>query len=134
MAGGVAAIVEGGAILGVGVGAGIGGAAGAAGVIGKKNTILQSAKLLVSVKEIFLNDEHDTVYSNAVYEKYVQNIVDIEKGIAELRVRASVATGSEKKELISKIKKAQESAEVMTIAMKNLRRFMSSFEEGLANE
>lgn len=134
MAGGIIAIVGGGAILGLGVGAGVGGVTGAVGLLGKKNTILQSAKLLVSVREIFLNDEHDTVYSNSVYEKYVQNIMDIEKGLVELRLQADVANGKEKKELNSKIKKAEESVKAMKIARANLRKFISSFEEGLSND
>ncbi len=49
------------------------------GLMGKKNTILQSAKLLVAVREIFLNDEQDFAYSNSVYEQYVNNIRNIEK-------------------------------------------------------
>ena len=93
------AIVGGGAVLGLGVGAGVGGAVGAAGIIGKKDTILQSAKLMVSVREIFLNDEHDMEYSNTVYEQYVQNITDIEKGLVELRLKADVADKDEKKQL-----------------------------------
>lgn len=105
MAGGTIAIVGGGAILGLGVGAGVGGAVGAAGVLEKKNTILQSAKLMVSVREIFLNDEHDLAYSNTVYEQYVQNIMEIEKGLVELRVQLDVASGKDKKLLKSKIKK-----------------------------
>jgi len=107
-------------------------AIGGAGILGKQNTILQSAKLLVSVREIFLNDEHDVEYSDSIYEQYVQNIMDIEKGIVELRLQADVANGKEKKELQGKIKKAEESVEAMKIARKNLRKFMSSFEEGLA--
>jgi hypothetical protein len=99
MAGGTIAIVGGGAVLGIGAGLGVGGAVGAAGILGKQNTILQSAKLLVSVREIFLNDEHDVEYSNTIYEQYVQNIMDIEKGIVELRLQADVANGKEKKEL-----------------------------------
>ena len=133
MASGTMAIVGGGAILGFGVGAGVGGTVGSVGLLGKQNTVLQSAKLLVSVREIFLNDEHDTVYSNSVYEKYVQNIMDIEKGLVELKLQADVAKGKEKKELQSKIKKAQESVDAMKIARKSLRKFMSSFEEGLAH-
>lgn len=134
MAGGTIAIVGGGAVLGFGVGAGIGGAVGAVGLLGKQNTILQSAKLLVSVREIFLNDEHDTVYSNSVYEQFVQNIMDIEKGVVELKLQADVASGKEKKDLKGRIKKAEESAEAMKIARKNLRKFMSSFEIGLSQE
>ena len=131
MVGGTAAIVGGGAILGLGAGAGVGGAVGAAGLMGKKNTIMQSAKLLVSIREIFLNDEHDVEYSNSIYEKYVQNITDIEKGLVELRLKADVASGREKKELKDKIKKTEESVEAMKIARKSLLKFKTSFEEGL---
>jgi hypothetical protein len=132
MAGGTIAIVGGGAVLGIGAGLGVGGAVGAAGLFGKQNTILQSAKLLVSVREIFLNDEHDVEYSDSIYEQYVQNIMDIEKGVVELRLKADVANSKEKKELQGKIKKAEESVEAMKIARKNLMRFISSFKEGLA--
>ena len=131
MLGGTAVIVGGGAVLGIGAGLGVGGAIGAAGILGKQNTILQSAKLLVSVREIFLNDEHDVKYSNSIYEQYVKNIMDIEKGIVELRLQADVAIGKEKKELQGKIKKVEESVEAMKTARKNLRKFISSFEEGL---
>lgn len=132
MAGGTIAIVGGGAILGLGVGAGVGGAVGAAGVLGKKNTILQSAKLMVSVREIFLNDEHDLDYSNTVYEQYVQNIMEIEKGLVELRLQLDVADGKDKKLLKAKIKEAEESVEAMKIARKSMLKFQSSFETGLA--
>lgn len=132
MAGGTIAIVGGGAALGIGVGAGVGGIAGAAGLMGKKNTILQSAKLMVSVREIFLNDEHDIEYSNSILEKYVQNIAEIEKGLVELRLQADVANGKEKKTLQSEIKKAEESVEAMKIARKSMAKFISSFETGMA--
>lgn len=132
MAGGTIAIVGGGAVLGLGVGAGVGGAVGAAGLVGKKNTILQSAKLLVSVREIFLNDEHDLVYSNSIHEKYVQNIAEIEKGLVELRLQADVASSKDKRELKARIKKAEESVEAMKIARKSMVKFMSSFETGMA--
>lgn len=132
MAGGTIAIVGGGAALGIGVGAGVGGSAGAVSLLGKQNTIIQSAKLLVSIREIFLNDEHDMVYSNSIYEEYVQNIMAIEKGIVELKLQADVANGKEEKELKSKIKNAEESVKAMKKARQNLRRFISSFEEGIA--
>jgi hypothetical protein len=132
MLGGTAVIVGGGAVLGIGAGLGVGGAVGAAGLIGKQNTILQSAKLLVSVREIFLNDEHDTEYSDTIYEQYVQSIKDIENGLTELRLKADVANGKEKKELKRQIKNAEESVEAMKIARKNLLKFKSSFKDGLA--
>jgi len=131
-AGGTAAIVGGGAVLGLGVGAGVGGAVGAAGMLGKKNTIVQSAKLMVSVREIFLNDEHDLTYSDTIYEKYVQNIMNIEKGIVDLQLKADVATGKERKAIQTEIKGAKESVEAMKIARKSLLKFKSSFEIGLS--
>ena len=137
MIGGTIAIVGGGAALGLGVGAGVGGAVGASALLGKKYTIMQSAKLLVSVREIFLNDEHDLEYSNTIYEQYVKNIAQIEKELVELRLQAAVADKSDKakkeelKELKDKIKKTEESVEAMKIAMKNMHRFKSAFEIGM---
>ncbi|MGI6579709.1 MAG: hypothetical protein ACOX3H_05635 [Saccharofermentanales bacterium] len=134
MAGGTMAIVGGSVVLGLGVGAGVGGAIGAVSLLDKKNTILQSAKLLVSIREIFLNDEHDLTYSNSIYEKYVQNIIEVEKGIVELKVQADVASDKEKKELKAKIKKAEESVQAMKIARKSMIKYISSFEVGLKQE
>lgn len=131
MAGGTIAVVGGGAVLGLGVGAGVGGAVGAAGLAGKKAAILQSAKLIVSMREIFLNDEHDLTYSNHVYEEYVKNIEEIEKGLVELRLQADVASGEEKKQIKERIKKGKETVEAMKLARKSMIRFITAFEEGL---
>ena len=131
MLGGTIAIVGGGAALGIGVGAGVGGAVGSAGLLGKKNTIMQSAKLLTSVREIFLNDEHDVEFSNSVYEQYLQNITEIENGLVELRLKKDVAKGKEKKTIAESIKKAEESVEAMKVARKNMLKYNSSFAEGL---
>ena len=131
MLGGTIAIVGGGAALGLGVGAGVGGAVGAVGLMGKKNTIMQSAKLLTSIREIFLNDEHDIEFSDSVYEQYLNNIAEIEKGLVELRLKKDVATGKEKKEISEMIKKAEASVEAMKIARKSMLKYNSSFAEGL---
>ena len=131
MSGGIATIVGGGAILGLGVGAGVGSAVGAVSLMGKKNAILQSAKLMVSVREIFLNDERDIEYSNTVYEKYVQNIVDIEKGLIELQLKADVADNKQKKKLKAEIKSAEDTVKAMKIAMKSMNKFISSYEAGI---
>ena len=131
MSGGIATIVGGGAILGLGVGAGVGGTVGAVSLMGKKNTILQSAKLMVSVREIFLNDEKDIEYSNTIYEKYVQNIADIENGLIELQLKADVADNTEKKKLKAEIKSAEDSVKAMKIAMKSMNKFISSYEMGV---
>lgn len=130
MAGGTMAIVGGGAVLGLGAGVGIGGAVGASGVCGKKDTILQSAKLIVSVREIFLNDEHDIEYSNTVYEQYVQNIADIEKELVELKLKTDTADDDEKKKLKNKIKSMEETVQAMKVAMKSMKKYNSSFASG----
>lgn len=131
MLGGTITIVGGGAILGLGVGAGVGGAVGAISIMGKKATIQQSAKLMVSMKEIFLNDEHDIEYSDTVYEQYVEKIIEIEKGLVELKLEADVASKDEKKKLKLEIKNAEESVEAMKIARKSMLKYKSSFELGV---
>ncbi len=131
MLGGTIAIVGGGAALGIGVGTGVGGAVSSVGLMGKKNTILQSAKLLTSVREIFLNDEHDVEFSNSVYEQYLQNIIEIEKGLVDLRLKKDVEKGKEKKAIAENIKKAEQSIEAMKVARKSMLKYNSSFAEGL---
>ena len=134
MLGGTITIVGGGAALGISVGAGVGGAVASAGLLGKKNTIMQSAKLLTSVREIFLNDEHDVEFSNSVYEQYLKNIAEIEKGLVELRLKQDVATGKEKRAIAENIKKAEKSVEAMKVARKSMLKYNSSFAEGLKNQ
>lgn len=131
MLGGTIAIVGGGAVLGIGVGTGVGGAVSSVGLMGKKNTILQSAKLLTSVREIFLNDEHDVEFSNSVYEQYLQNIIEIEKGLVDLRLKKDVEKDKEKKAIAETIKKAEQSIEAMKVARKSMLKYNSSFAEGL---
>ena len=134
MVGGTAAIVGGGAILGLGAGAGVGGAVGAAGLMGKKATIQQSAKLMVSVREIFLNDEHNLEYSDTIYEQYVEKITEIEKGLVELKIKADVASKDEKKKLKLQIKHAEESVEAMKVARKSMLKYKNSFETGILTD
>jgi|GEM_PF-4460449 len=56
----------------------------------------------------------------------------IEKGIVELKHQKEEAQEDKKKEFQREIKRAEESVKAMKIAKRNLRKFMSSFEEGLA--
>lgn len=134
MAGGTMFIVGGGTILGVGVGAGVG--AGARGVVsyvkqmGKKNVILQSAKLIVSVREIYLNDEKDIEYADSVYKQFVNNITEIDKEILDLESKEMNASKEEKKEIKNQIKNLKESVVVMKIAIKIMNKYNSSFKAG----
>lgn len=134
MAGGVIAIVGGGTVLGLGAGASTGGAVKAASLQGKEGTIRQSAKLLVAVREVFLNDERDLAYSHTVYEQLTRQVTLTENDLVELEVRAENLEGEERKRKQEEIKRARQSLDVMKIARKSLRRFISSFETGVESE
>lgn len=108
----------------------MGGIGGMAGLLGKQIAINQSAKLLVTVREIFLNDEHDIEYSNTVYEEYIQRLTESEKGLIDLKLKADDLSDEEKNELEIEIKNAEESIKTMKIARDSLRKFISSFEIG----
>ena len=131
MAGGTMVIVGGSGILGVGVGAGAGAVVSRSSVIGKEATIEQSAKLMVSVREVFLNDEKDVDYSSQIIEQYVQNVATLEKQLVDLKLKEKVANKEEKKQLKIEIKNLEESTHAMEIAMKSMNRFKSSFELGM---
>lgn len=131
MTGGTIAIVGGGAILGLGAGAGAGGITAAVKLGGKKATILQSAKLMVSIREIFLNEEKDIEYSDTVYEQYVNNIISLEKDLVEMKVKADTATQEVKKQMKQDIKNIEESIEAMRIAMKSMNKFIGAYKVGM---
>lgn len=130
MLGGTIAIVGGGALLGGGVGISIGGAVGTAGLINKATMIQESAKLVVSVREIFLNDEQDVEYSESVYEQYENCFRKVESSITEFRIKANTASREEKKELMEKKRRAEEAAHAMEVAMKSMKKYISSFKLG----
>ncbi|WP_294241192.1 hypothetical protein [Pseudobutyrivibrio sp.] len=134
MAGGTMAIVGGSAILGAGVGAGVGGTFGARGLLTEKTAILESAKLMTAVREIFLNDEHDMEYSTAVLEQYVSRIADMEKELVDLRLKEELVDKEEKKNIKRQIKEIEDPVHAMKIAMKGMNKFNSSFEAGLLLE
>ena len=58
-----------------------------------------------------------------INEQYVQNIMEIEKGLVEFRLQLDVANGKDKKLLKAKIKEAEESVEAMKIARKSIASF-----------
>lgn len=131
MAGGTMAIVGGGVMIGMGAGAGVGMLVGASGIIGKKSAIIQSAKLIVSVREIFLNDEHDIEYSNTIYEQYVKNVSELEKALVDLEIKEeNIDDKEEKKKLKAEIKDTEETVEAMKIAMRSMKKYNTAFAAG----
>ncbi len=131
MAGGTIAIVGGGATIGLGLGTSVTGAVNAAGLVGKDQTIAECAKMLVSFKEIFMNDEKDIDFANEVCDMYTDRIAEIEKGLIDLKLKTDIANGNEKKLLQSEIKRAKEVVPIMKKTRSTMLRFKSSFEEGM---
>lgn len=129
MAGGAIAIVGGGAALGLGLGAGIGGAIDAVELTGKENSLMQAAKLLTSLREIFLYDDHDFDFANQVYNHYTDNIKEIENNLVDMRLNEDVLASKDKKELKKQIKNIEESLEVMKNARKIMYEMISEFKE-----
>ena len=134
MLGGTVAIVGGGAVLGGAVGAGVGAVISGISDIRKDTTIAQSAKLMVSIKEIFLNDEKDIIFSNSVYEEYVNNIRELEKKLVDLKLKENVVDAAEKDKMKAEIMNLEDSVHAMKIAMNSMNRFKSAFEIGLSEE
>lgn len=129
--GGTVTIVGGGAVLGLGLGSAVGGTVNSIGVLDKKNIILKTSKLLTSMNEIFLKDEHNIDFVKEVYEQYLNNITEIEYELVKLKLKRDVLKGNEKKLVEKSIKNAEESVKVMKFARKIMLKSIRSFEEGL---
>lgn len=130
MSGGVVAIVGGGAILGASAGTVI----NTVGGMGKEITATQSAKLLVAMKEIFLNEEQDIEFSNTVCEEYINNLTELENKITELKVKELTLSNEEKKKIKQEIANLEEIADTMGLTLKSMNRFKSAFEVGVQEE
>ena len=130
MSGGVVAIVGGGVILGASAGTVI----NTVGGMGKEITATQSAKLLVAMKEIFLNEEQDIEFSNVVCEEYVNNLTELEKKITELKAREQSLSNEEKNEIKKEIANLEEIADTMGLTIKSMTRFKNAFEVGMKEE
>lgn len=134
MAGGITAIVGGGAVLGLGAGGVAGAAAGTLSTLSERNAILQSAKLLTAVQEIFLNDEHEVEYSQSVLARYVDLVSEEQSSIKRREFETKTLTGKEKKEAERQIKETKRAIDAMERAWGYLNKFTSSFEVGTDNE
>lgn len=114
--------------LNLGILPGLVGAITVAGLQGKKYAIVQSAKLLTSLREIFLDDDHDFEFSYKVLEKYTENIRKIEKNLVDLRLKSDGLESKSKKDNEIKIKNLEENVEVMKIARKTMIKMNREFE------
>lgn len=96
-------------------------------ISGEKTAAFESAKLLIAIKEVFLEDENDTEYSHKVFEQYRQQLIKIEKQFVDLKAEAEIADKNEKKAFAEKIKNVEEGISVMTITKKHIRQFSDPY-------
>ena len=129
MAGGTAAIIGGGAVLGVGIGIGVSSTSEILSYDSKKTTIQQYSKLITTLKEIILNDEHDYHTANLIYERVVQKLVNTGKELAELEIRLEDLQEPEKGNLENKIKQIKEIISIMKTARHCLKKIVDSYDE-----
>lgn len=85
----------------------------------------------MSVREVFLNDEHDAQYASYVYDEYVSMIAECEKALVDLKLKRDNAEKTEKAALDKQVKEAEASISAMKIAMNDMKRFISSFVAGM---
>lgn len=129
MAGGTMTVIGGGAALGVGLGSGVTGAIGTNELIGRQNLVLQSAKLLVVIKEIFLNDEKDIAFSKEVQNSHSQKIIELMRNIEELKHELKYSKTVNKKDISARIKNSEETLKVMNNTVKSLKKLIRKHED-----
>ncbi len=95
--------------------------------IGKDTISLQSIKLVIAVKEIFLNDEKDIMYSKSIYDKYVRSIDIVKKSIKDLERQIDVANEDRKKELNRQINEAKKAVKAMNSTKEFMDECISSY-------
>lgn len=124
MAGGTITIIGGGAALGMGIGTGIKGVLGSAELVSKQNLIQQSAKLLVSVNEVLIMDEHDLTYVNEIYNTYIKRVIELKREIFDLKLEAKYNKVNVTKELTNKFRNFNDSLKVTENVLKILKNIL----------
>ncbi|EEI86977.1 hypothetical protein HMPREF0072_0532 [Anaerococcus lactolyticus ATCC 51172] len=109
------------------LGFGFTGALTAVVVQGKKSAIIEAAKLLTSIREIFLDDDKDLEFSIKVLEKYTESITKIEKNLVDLRLKRGSLDSKEKSDNEKQIKNLEENVVVMKIARKIMIKMNNEF-------
>ena len=138
MAGGTAVVVGGGALVGVGAGAAAGGAtkgiSTAVGMQSAGQTTTESAKLIVAMREIFLNDEGDVPFARYLCDQYTEEAraaehqrIDLEYDFDRFGETEGAPTKKERKELEEESRK---SIEAIQRARNCMREYIGSYEKG----
>lgn len=126
MAGGVATIVGGGALLGVAVGGTASAAVTGLMLATPQMTLKMAAKLEVTIREVLLNVQHDTVAAQEVLAKYKEELKRLKHLAIDLE--------DENKETKEQIKALKKSIEYITRSVDSLDKFTSAYEIGQETE
>lgn len=130
MAGGTAVIVGGAGLFGSAAGLGTG-ALLTAGEAIKENTVVQSAKLLTIIREIFLNDEHNIEDADRLQALYEEELIEYQKFSIELKNKYDHASSKQKKDYKKELNTLDDIIKTMDAGKKDLNKFISSYKEGL---
>lgn len=123
MAGGTLTLIGGGAILGAGFGTSLNNITGINEQLKNQNLILQSAKLLVSIKEIFIEEEHDYVLSREVFYSYKEMLNELKFEINSLKNNLKSSNNINKKVQTKKISNLEESVKIMNSTITILKSY-----------
>ena len=119
MVGGSIAIIGGGGILGFGFGAGLVSSL-CSHEIQSNQTLLEAAKFLTTIKEIFIDDEKDLEFTTTIFKFYTDNIINIEKNLVDLRINLYTDDNEQKQINKIKIKNSEKNLAIMKKVRKKM--------------
>jgi len=131
MVGGTGAIVCGGAILGLGTSMLFTVSYQTYYVYDCNLAILHFSKLISSIREIFLNDEHDLAFARDIYNHVNDDYKTLGTQLEVMKAKRKVSKGNSKDEITKTIISLQKTLDVVKVSLKSLIRFISSYQVGM---
>lgn len=119
MVGGTIAIIGGGGLLGFGLGASLANSLYSY-ELHSNQTVLEAARFLTTIKEIYIYDEKDLEFTNMICKFYTDNIISIEKDLVDLRINLDTDDSDQKQINKIKIKNSEKNLAIMKTARKIL--------------
>ena len=92
----------------------------------RKIVSFESVKLLIAIKEIFLETENNKDDLNCIFEYYRQQLITIEKQLIDLKAEEEVSEKDKIKDYEDKIKNVKDSISAMTITKMHIHQYLDS--------
>ena len=96
-----------------------------------KDIVCQSAKFVVAVHEVFLNEEKDIAFSDIVLKRYISNQIALENALTKEKEKAKTASPDEKEKLKKEIENVQKSVDVMKNDINSMKRLVALMKKTL---